>query len=283
MLQGAQGVAILATVKPLGLVVVGCGAIGGAVLEHLRAVPAVRVVGVVARVPSHFATEATLRRLGLDLPVVGSIRALPVRPDVCLECAGHAALADQVIPALRDGIACIAASVGALAADGIAARLEAAASEGGARLELLAGAIGAIDALAAAREGGLDEVVYCGRKPPAGWAGTAAERAFDLSGLREPKVIFDGTAREAASAFPKNANVAATVALAGLGLDRTRARLVADPLATANIHQLQVRGAFGRFEFTIEGRPLPGNPKSSALTAWSAVRAVCNHARAIAI
>ena len=261
----------------------GCGAIGGAVLERLRAAPAVRLVGVVARAPGHPATAATLRRLGLDLPVVGAIEELDLRPDLCLECAGHAALADHVIPALRDGIPCIATSVGALAADGMAARLEAAAGEGGAWLELIAGAIGAIDALAAAREGGLDEVVYCGSKPPAGWAGTAAEREFDLARLREPTVIFDGTAREAASAFPKNANVAATVALAGLGLDRTRARLVADPLATANVHQLQVRGAFGRFEFKIEGRPLPGNPKSSALTAWSAVRAVCNRAGVIAI
>lgn len=206
-LREAWGVAILADVKPLDLVVIGCGAIGSAVLERLRAVPAVRLVGIVARAPGHPAAVSALRRLGLDLPVVGAIEALDVRPGLCLECAGHAALADHVVRALRGGIPCIATSVGALAADAMAERLEAAAGAGGVRLELIAGAIGAIDALAAAREGGLDEVVYCGRKPPASWAGTAAE---------------------------------------------------------------------GR-------RPLPGNPKSSALTAWSAVRAVLNHARGIAI
>ena len=269
--------------SPLRLVLVGCGAIGAAVLERLRQAPAVRIAGVVARHPAHPATVRKLREAGLDAPVVGAIGELHARPDLVLECAGHSALADHVVPALRDGIPCIVASVGALATGNMADELEAAACQGGVRVEIIAGAIGAIDALAAAREGGLDEVVYTGRKPATSWAGTAAERTFDLSALGEPTVIFEGSAREAASLYPKNANVAATVALAGIGLDRTHARLVADPQATANIHQLHARGAFGRFDFAIEGRPLPGNPKSSALTAWSAVRAVCNHARAVAI
>jgi aspartate dehydrogenase len=269
--------------KPPGLVLVGCGAIGGAVLERLQSLQAVQVVGVVARVAGHASSVETLRRLGFEVPVVGAIDELGGRPDLCLECAGHSALAAHVVPALRDGIPCIVTSVGALAADAVAEQLEAAAAEGGVRVELIAGAIGAIDALAAAREGGLDEVVYTGRKPAASWAGTEAERRFELGRLHDATVIFEGSAREAAAAYPKNANVAATVALAGLGLDRTRALLVADPHATANVHHLHARGAFGRLDFTIEGRPLPGNPKSSALTAWSAVRAVCNRARTVVI
>jgi aspartate dehydrogenase len=269
--------------KPLGLVLVGCGAIGGAVLERLRSVQAVQLVGVVARIAGDAASVARLRRLGLDVPVVGAIHELGMRPDLCLECASHSALATHVVPALRGGISCIVTSVGALAAEALAEQLEAAAAEGGVRVELIAGAIGAIDALAAAREGGLDEVVYTGRKPAASWAGTEAERRFDLGRLHDATVIFEGSAREAAAAYPKNANVAATVALAGLGLDRTRALLVADPHATANVHRLQARGAFGRFDFTIEGRALPDNPRSSALAAWSAVRAVCNRAGRVVI
>ena len=259
--------------KPLALALVGCGAIGGAVLDRLRTEPRLRIVGVVARSAGHPASAATLARLGIAAPVVAALADLPERAELLLECAGHLALAEHVVPALRAGVPCIAVSVGALAADGMAAALESAAQAGSARLELIAGAIGAIDALAAAREGGLDEVVYTGSKPATSWAGTVAEQGLDLANLSQPTVIFEGSARDAARAYPKNANVAATVALAGLGLDDTRAQLVADPHATANVHRVQARGAFGRFDFTIEGRPLPDNPKTSALTAWSATHA----------
>ena len=267
--------------KPLEVALIGCGAIGGAVLDRLRSYPAVRIMGVVARTAGHAASAETLRRLGIDAPVVDSVPALGRRPDLCLECAGHGALTAHVIPSLQQGIPCLVASVGALAVDGAAQALEAAARAGGTRVELIAGAIGAIDALAAAREGGLDEVIYTGTKPAASWRGTPAEKAFDLSKLQEPALIFEGSAREAARLFPRNANVAATVALAGLGLDRTRTRLIADPGGRSNVHHLCAYGAFGEFEFTIRGKPLPGNPKSSALTAWSAVRAVCAQARFI--
>jgi aspartate dehydrogenase len=104
-----------------------------------------------------------------------------------------------------------------------------------------------------------------------GWAGAPAAEAFDLSALTAPAVHFEGTAREAALRYPKNANVAAAVALAGLGFEETRARLVADPGAVGNMHEIEAEGAFGRFRFEITGASLPDNPRSSALAAMSAL------------
>jgi aspartate dehydrogenase len=117
----------------------------------------------------------------------------------------------------------------------------------------------------------LATVSYKGRKPPKGWIGSPAETVLDLDAITSPATHFAGTAREAALAYPKNANVAAAVALSGIGFDATTVELIADPTVTANIHEVYATGAFGTFSFTIAGAGLPDNPRSSALAAMSVV------------
>ena len=134
--------------------------------------------------------------------------------EVVAECAGHGAVRQHGAAVLAAGRELVVISSGALADDALRASLEDAMRRGGGRLSLPAGAVGGIDVLAAARLSGLESVTYTGRKPPRAWKGTQAERAIDLESLSEPSVFFEGSAREAATLYPQNANVAATIAMA---------------------------------------------------------------------
>jgi aspartate dehydrogenase len=198
--------------------------------------------------------------------------ALP-KVDVVVEAAGHGALSHYGVAALKQGSDLVIASIGALADDALWQALQQAATH--ARILLPAGAVAGIDALSAARRGGLNTVRYSSRKPPASLS--------DALPQDRETIVFEGNARDAALKFPKNANVAATIALAGIGFEQTEVRIIADPSITENVHMLEASGAFGRFSMTIAGRPLPGNPKSSSLTAMSLLRCIENRHSAIVL
>lgn len=263
----------------LNVTMIGCGAIGRSILDTIKDDTRLCINQIIA-LPEQC---AGIRREYPGVSAAANLDDLPAVPELMIECAGHGAVVAHVLPALERGIDCVVCSIGALAEPGLPERIEAAASASGAQARLVAGAIGAIDAIAAARIGGLTRVVYSGRKPPYGWKGTPAEDAYDLDHLDQAVEFFSGSAREAARLFPKNANVAATASLAGLGLDDTEVHLIADPAVDRNQHHLRVEGGFGELEFRIAGKTLPSNPKTSALTVYSAVRALRNAAAAIAI
>lgn len=212
---------------------------------------------------------------------VGALIA--AKPDLAVECATHAAVREAVPPLLAAGIDVVIVSIGALGDPAILAALEAAARRGGARATAVSGAIGGLDALRAAALAGLDSVTYVGRKPPAAWAGTPAEKVVDLASLTEAAVFYDGNAGEAARDYPKNTNVTAAVALAGIGFERTRVRLIADPAAAGNSHEVEARGAFGDFRIVLNNAALPTNPRTSWLAALSVERAVRRHFSALRV
>jgi aspartate dehydrogenase len=255
---------------------IGFGAIGRSLFARVAGYDGLRITHIV--VPQ--ASVADARALAGDAQIVTQV---PHDTDLVLECAGHQALTDHVLPALERGIECAVLSIGALSEPGLPEQLAGAAGRGKTQVHLLSGAIGGVDAIAAARIAGLDSVTYTGRKPPTGWRGTPAEQMIDLDAITEPTVILEDTARKAAQLYPKNANVAATVSLAGLGLDHTRVRLIADPTVTENIHEIEVRGAFGEMNITMRGKPLADNPKTSALTVLSALRFLHNRTTAVTI
>ena len=252
------------------LTLIGFGAIGRSVYQRMLEHVGVRITHIVV---SEGKVAALQTELGSGVTVTHQV---PEATPLVLECAGHTALTAHVLPALRRGTECAVLSIGALAEPGLPEQLQAAAEQGGTQLHLLAGAIGGSDAISAARQAGLDSVTYIGRKPPAGWRGSPAEALVNLDALTEPTVILDATAREAARLYPKNANVAATLSLAGVGLDNTRVRLIADPGVSENIHEVEASGAFGQFSLRMRGKPLADNPKTSALTVLSALRFLHN-------
>lgn len=246
------------------VMLLGYGAMAQAVIDHLP--EQVSIGWIVAREHHHPAIRA---RFGETVTPLTTPAACGEAPDLVLECASQQAVAQFGEMILYRGWHLAVISTGALADGELEMRLR----QAGGRLTLLAGAVAGIDGLAAAKEGGLSQVTYRSRKSPASWRGSHAEQLIALDSVSEPTIFFEGSAREAARLFPANANVAATVALGGLGMDATRVQLMVDPLTRRNTHTLHAEGAFGEFHLELSGLPLASNPKTSTLAALSAVRA----------
>lgn len=270
--------------------IIGYGNIAAALLDVLARDGRARfeAVAILAQAGAAAAADAALREKASVLADTVSFHDtvesyLAAEPDLTIECAVHQVVREVVPHVLRAGCETVIVSIGALADPATADAIADAAATGKCRAVLVSGAIGGIDALAAAKIAGIEEVIYTGRKPPEAWRGTPAEQLIDLDGLAEETVFFSGTARKAATDYPKNANVAATLALAGIGFDQTRVRLIADPAAPGNIHEYEVRSASVNFTMRLEGKASPDNPKTSVSTVFSVAREVLNRVAPIAI
>jgi len=262
------------------VLLIGCGAIGQEIVEKIEIETDICISQIIVR-PGR--EKSTALEIGKDIGVISSISDIHPVPDFVLECASHQAVSEFGPYFLNQGIDLGIISIGALSDLDLMEQLDVASKNGGSQLIIVPGAIGGIDALAAARVENVEEIIYTSRKPPLSWKNSPADESYDLTKIDEPTIIFQGSAGMAAQLYPKNANVAATIALAGLGFDQTQVTLVADPEVDKNTHHFLARGSFGELNVTISGNPLPQNPKSSALTAYSAVRAIKNRAQRICI
>jgi len=191
--------------------------------------------------------------------------------DVVIEAAGHQAVYDLGEAVLRRGAVFQILSAGALADAELRARLEAAAAAGGGRIVILAGALAGFDGLLSLRAAGLRSVSYTSVKPSEAWRGTPGELLLPPPGDLEPRTVFRGSAAEVCRAFPKNANLAAAVALAGAGFEATQVELVADPRASQNSGRLQAVSDAGDLDVTLVGEGFRENPKTSRITALSVI------------
>ena len=250
----------------------GGGTIARLVLEHRP--PGIEVTALVGRNPA--SRGASLgREFGIPY-VVGRDALLATRPQAVLEAASHEAVREHLVPLLEAGVNVVVLSAGALADDALRRAAEAAAARGGALFYVPSGGIGGLDALKTACLAGVDQVSIQVAKPPAAWKGIdfVEKSGVDLDRLQAPHVLFEGPAREGVPHFPQNVNIAAVLALAGVGMDRTRLKVVADPALTLNTHTIRVSGAAGRMTVVLENVAAPENPKTSWLACYSTLAAL---------
>ena len=262
------------------IALIGYGAVAQAVLRHL-APHGIEVLCVLLRPGSRDKARA---QPSMPLRFLDDLsEALALKPDLVIECAGQGAVVQYAERIADAGIDFMTISMGAFADAALLGRVKAASQRTGAQIVIPAGAVGALDLLAAVRNDGIERVLLRSTKLPRAWLGTAAEKAIDLAVVREPICFFKGNAREAASAYPMNANVAAAVALAGVGFERTAVELVADPQAGGNRNEILAEGAFGRFEIRMLGKTRPEAPRTSISAPLSIVRAVLNRGSGIVV
>ena len=238
--------------------IIGAGAIGSAVAARLAAgaLPGVMATGFLVRDPER---QLPLRAYA-DLDAL-----LDDGPDVVVEAAGREAMFTYAEGCLRAGKDLAVLSGGALGDETLSRTLSAACEASGARMLLPSGAIGGLDVLRAAAEDTIEEVTVEQRKPP-----RVLLDEPEASSLQEEYIVFDGSVADAVSLYPRSTNVAAAVALAGIGFQRTRARVVADPALTANVAIVTAKGSFGILSIRLENVPSV-NPRTSAIVADSVI------------
>ena len=249
------------------IAVAGLGSIGTRVVKALdRGIEGLVLTAVsVHNVEKHRAWLSDLR----TTPAVLPIEALADAADIVVECAPSKLVRSIVAPVVTSGKCAVVLSVGALLENDDLIEL---AREHGGQIVVPTGALIGLDAVTAAAVGTIHSVQMVTRKPVGGLAGAPyiVENNIDIERITEPLKIFDGTARQAAKGFPANLNVAVALSLAGIGPDRTRVQIWADPTVTRNVHRIEVDSDSARFSMSIENIPSE-NPRTGLITALSVI------------
>jgi aspartate dehydrogenase len=245
-------------VKPLGetqetkkVGIIGCGAIGKLISEAVER-KLVVCDELILYDRDEKKAEQLKSSLGFPVTVVASFEEmLRLKPKVIVEAASQQAAREYVERIAAEGIDLIVMSTGALLGLNVQSS----------KVHVPSGAIGGLDALSSAALAGIDEVVLTSRKNP---------RALDLNN-KEAKIVYEGTAEEAARLYPREMNVAATLALT-VKPAKVRVQVVSDPAVQRNTHEFRVKWRFGKMFLRFANDPHPENPRTSALAAWSAIR-----------
>jgi aspartate dehydrogenase len=267
--------------RPQRVAIAGFGAIGKVVAARLDR-------GEIAGLALAAVSARDIARA--ERAMAGFARPVPVLPlarlgeaaDIVVECAPAAVLREIAEPALAAGRTVIVLSCGALLDNCDLVDL---ARRHGGRILVPTGALLGLDAVQAAAQGEIVRVHMITRKPPGGLDGAPylVERGIAVAGLDRPLRVFEGNAREAAKGFPANVNVAAALALAGIGPERTTIEIWADPGVSRNTHRIELEADSVRLSMQIENVPSAENPKTGRLTPLSVIALLKKLASPLAI
>jgi aspartate dehydrogenase len=234
--------------KVVGLI--GCGAIGKIIAQSIQngTVPCDKLILFDA--DPHRATELK-SSLTFPTTILSSVEEMiALKPSIIIEAASQQAVREYLHKIVEAGIEIIIMSTGALLDKTIPAKVH-----------ITSGAIGGLDAISSAHLAGLHEVLLSTHKPP---------KALDMSNV-EPQIVYEGFAEDAARLFPREMNVAATLAITAKPA-RVKVQVISDPKVYRNTHEITVKWKYGEMSLKFSNDPHPENPKTSALAAWSAIR-----------
>ena len=254
---------------PLQIGIAGLGAVGLAVARRLEeGIPGLVLAAVAVR--DRDKARRNLPGAGERIPIVAA-EALAETCDIVIECLPPQLFRGVALSVIDHGKIFMPLSVGQLLENW---DLVERARQTGARVLAPTGALLGLDAVRAAAEGTIHSVTMVTRKPPSGLEGAPylIERGISLNGLKAPAKVFDGSAREGARGFPANVNVAAALSLAGIGPDKTRLEIWADPALSRNTHRIEVDADTARFSMAIEGIPSE-NPRTGRIVPLSVIAA----------
>lgn len=203
-------------------------------------------------------------------PDIVELEELALLADVVVEALPAAAFEQIATPALEAGRVFVPSSVGALLPRMHLVKL---AQQTGARIVVPTGALLGLDAVRACAEGPVETVTLETRMPPSGLAGAPylMKHAIDVLAITRPTCVFEGTAFEAAAGFPASANLAAALALAGIGPIRTRVAIWADPGVARHIHIVRVEAEAARLTMTVENEAIDAAAHIGRLTPMSVI------------
>ncbi|MFH1045673.1 MAG: aspartate dehydrogenase [Candidatus Omnitrophota bacterium] len=256
--------------KKMKVGIIGCGTIGTALAEAIEQRFG-RQARLVALSDIDSAKAKKLRAQCVLRPPIVNQDELIKKSDLIIEAAAAKSALEIARNALARKKDILLMSIGGILEN--AEELFRKAEVNKCRIYLPSGAIGGLDAVKAAAISKITHATLITRKPPQGLAGAPylKEHNIDVTAIKDETVIFEGTAAEAVKGFPQNVNVCALLSLAGIGPKKTRVRIIADPHTTANSHEIEVAGDFGRLWVKTENLPSPANPKTSILAFLSAI------------